>query len=466
MIKIPRVALFRAAEEEFKQITTLLSRHEFSLRVVDQIDEILALINDEGSSFDAIILTTKLAGGASGISTCLSLKANSLLASIPILALMFSKDPAILEAFFSYGADAVMLSPFNADLVYYQLAALARQKRAFDEQVQSIKNSSGLQSSAIGALNSVRDALVLFNELREPIFLNESAEILLGVKTSELAGKAEELQTVFTPWLEELIQGQEAKKVQNFSSLSTFRRSLMRPDGQRFPAICKLTPLQAQGSRPMGFALRISDATDLDYLSNLRLQDLRLRSIALAAACGCMTLLSNVHGEPPLSPFNKLIKLLSQEPLCCELNPTVRVFLEILDLFISPRLKLKVNLKQEYRLAMRSSDLFQILGHTILYAIDQAGPDGETTISTESVDQAGDLTLLISAENKRPSPLLPDDYLSQLSCGNLPADYGDAADAVFGLEAAQEIADRYNKVIEYKQTPSSVKVRLKLPLIK
>lgn len=460
MTKIGRVALFRGEGEEYKQLTTLFSRHEYALRIVDTIDDVLSLSQEEGSCFDVIALTVSLAGGESGISTCLSLKAQPALAPIPVLAMMFTKDTATLEAFFSYGADVVMIAPFNPDLLYFQIGAMARQKRAYDEQIEIACNTAGLQAPAISALNCAREGLLLLDDQQQPFFVNKAAEMLLGLEAGlPAAALGEKLET---SWLQELLLSAKKAGPGGYA----FKRRISRLDGQSFNALGRIVPLGGAGGRPCAYAVGMTDGGDLERLSGMLLQGQHLRSIALIAAAAGLKLLADAYSQIPVSALSKLEEMLLEEPERCELNPTVQALLEIVDLLINPGINFKVDLKQECFLAIRRADLLQMLGHTVLYAVDQAGLDGEISLSTQTPDTSGGLTMIIAAHSKRPTPLVPDDHLHKLMSGQALVESQQTARILRGLEAAQAVADRYGITIEFKSSPATIKIRLKLPLIR
>src|SRR5262245_27645451 len=144
MIKFPKIAIFEPEENERDALMRLFQRSEYMVRTAlipaDLIRE------QQQDSFDCVIMPMRIKGGTTGLSTCLQLKSIEVLASIPVIALA-GKDLAIMEALYGAGADIAVPPPYDANQLYLQVAALARQKRSFDELLQRNIESSGLRLS-------------------------------------------------------------------------------------------------------------------------------------------------------------------------------------------------------------------------------------------------------------------------------------------------------------------------------
>ena len=117
---------------------------------------------------------------------------------------------------------------------------------------------------------------------------------------------------------------------------------------------------------------------------------------------------------------------------------------------------------------MRYGDLFQLIGHLVLFAAEQVGQAGEISMAFDVSEDKSSLRLIIICQWPFVAPLIDNDYLSSLRSGSfhwsLP---GDAQPELpHAMESAQHIADRCGTGLEFKRTSSGLKLRVSLPLVR
>ena len=92
---------------------------------------------------------------------------------------------------------------------------------------------------------------------------------------------------------------------------------------------------------------------------------------------------------------------------------------------------------------MKVSDLFRLLGHLVLYAVEQAGTEGTVTISLVSQNSSNTLSM-VAMSNATPS-VVPDLYLSNLLSSG--PDSSEVSSSLTGLTVPYEIAKKYGTSI-------------------
>jgi DNA-binding response OmpR family regulator len=465
---IPRVALLKPDPRISDDISHLFLRHEYSLRSVVSVDEIIELEQDESSGFDVIVVPLQLSDGSSGITACLRIKSEESLAARPVLGLSVGKEKTIIQAFYEVGADIIICGPFDADLMYLQISAMGRQAKSFAQSMRSNQESSGLSRSLVTAFDSVREGLLIFNSNYELSFSNVSARLLLGTQFPPTNEDALQVEKIFRPYMVE--HEKSTSSTQSADEMgSSYEATVNRIGGRNFAVGLRLTTLIAHDGVPIGTAVALTDLSELDQLSNTLTQAQRTRTLGLLAAGCSLQFLSQTGstGGVIVSPVMRLEEFIQNSPKECFVNISLTTLLEFLDLVISPDISVKVNTRSDVKLAIRPADFFQLAGHMLLHAVEYAGRAGEALLDVGDNIPGEGVTLVVTARSRKVTPFLANDHLSSLIQGELST-LGKSGRSVnklsYGLTAAQEVADRYRTAIELQGGSGGIlKIRVRLP---
>ncbi len=468
MTEIPRIAIFKPEPKEEEKLLKLFEKHEYSIRMVPDAAEAEALVREEDAPFDVLLIPLRLFDRSSGISVCLQAKSMETLASTPVLGVSMSTEKPVIQAFYEVGADIVLISPTDADLFRFQILAMTRQRRAYDEQIRVKQESSGFSRSIISAFNIVREGLLIFNSNFEYSFGNASSRMLLGLDQHTSAEQILAVEKLFRQLLVQHHKNTRTRKPGPGQDhpISQFETSLTRVDRRAFRANVRISSLYATDNHLMGYTVSVTDLSELDQLSNSLLQSQRTRSLCLLAASASTKLISSSFDNITLSPLNKLTPLLEQNEKKALISPILTTLMEYLDLVISTDTRVKVKSKEETMVALRPTDLFQLFGHIILDAVQFAGKAGEVMIDVSGSIPGEGVTALITGQSRKVTPFIPNDYLANLIQGDITAGSTseESAKMNIGLAAAQEIAAQYRTTVEYQTTSEGKrKVRVKLP---
>lgn len=456
------VAFLDSADAESGALLSALQRFSHDVVAVSSVPELVALVEEDHHLFDAVIVPLRLLSGGSGVTAALLTRANETLTTIPIVALSNTRDIAVISALYGAGADAVLTSPFDAEAIVLQIAALGRQKRAFDEQLALSAQSSGLKRSVYEAFNAVREGVLVFSNDYSLTFLNEPARRLLGVDPQspprELTDLAEQFLTVVekhttSPNLDPVLPVER-------------RLTIVRRDGRSIQLGLRIKTVIGADESPAGIAVALIDLTQFAHLANTIEQDHRTRSLALLTAAGVFKLLSD-HGGRPHSIIPQIEESLSIAPRRCSLNATVTALLELIDPALNPGARVRVNIDTDAVIAVSAADLFQLAGHLVLHSVARSGVGGETTISASVID--GRMELQIVSELSAQVISNTGDLLSRLIHGSWSEratrrtiDGVPLAD----FDAAREIAQKNGLALKERPLDGSrVAYVLALPLV-
>src|SRR5690606_29873982 len=109
---------------------------ELSVRSVDTVDDVRALVDEEAAPFDLFVVPAHTRSGLTGLSICLELRADPAFGNAPIVALSLTNDRAVARSLFGGGADVVLEPPYDADQLYFQIEALDRRRRSYIEELE------------------------------------------------------------------------------------------------------------------------------------------------------------------------------------------------------------------------------------------------------------------------------------------------------------------------------------------
>lgn len=470
MLKIPRVAVFKPNEEDAASIAALFQRHEYSIRSVSNVAEINLLIQDEGSTFDCVVLPPRMEGGTGGVNLCLQLKTQEALAAIPILALVSSKDRALLQSLYGAGVDVVMLAPFDPDMLFLQIGSLSRTKRAFDELVQQHYEDSGMRHSSISAFNSIREGLIICDRDYAVSFINSPGATLLGVKKSHSMEHIEGAVKQFAALIQrhDELMRQAIQETAASNDISSFSLLIHRLDNRSFKAEARVATLLGKHGQTVGYSIAFSDMSGILQLSQLLMQAQRTRSLSLLSSAGCLKLLGNRLSATE-SPLQVIDQMLREERPVSSVADSITFLLEILDQVIASGIEVKVKVRQEWLVAVRPTDLFQMLGHLTMLAAENAVLGGEIVLDAEENRSAGYLEFIVTSRAETRIRYLHDDLVSLIIEGSLAHtnDQDPKNQKIgHGFSAAQNIAARYGSKAEFKRlSESEIRSSIFLPLV-
>lgn len=468
--KAPKVILFEPEERDAASVHHIFQRHEYELRTVGALGEIGL---DDGAAqapAECVVMPLRLRDGASGVSACLQVKSVHALASVPIVGLSATSDKPIVQAFYEMGADCVFVPPFEADLVYYQIGALIRQRRLFRELVNELRQESAAADSPLSLLDACREALAVLTPQGRLTFLNRAALTLCGLKREEHEDW-QGLSEVFSRILEEhsallshsIFPAQESQTV-------AAGLSFARADGQSFEGSVEIVPVRGQHNELSCYLLRIDDPGQWGRLATTLLQSQRARSLSLLSAAGILRLLDAGTIPGSATPISTIDKLLAEQPAQAPLEQTVTRLLEFLDLAISPSILVKVGIRRDLELAVRPGDLIQLLGHMLLYAAEFTGERGEITINSSDNIAGEGVSLIIGATALRHASYLKDIRITEFLAGDFSRFLDPEAPSNrldYGLHAAQKIALKYRSQVEFRNPSDDLlKLRVRLPPIR
>ncbi|MCB0339203.1 MAG: PAS domain-containing protein, partial [Bdellovibrionales bacterium] len=398
-------------------------------------------------------------------------RASEAFATIPIIAFVPSNDVAVLEAFYGSGADVVFQLPLDATVLFHQAASLTRLKRHFNETITKARESAGLTSSVMNAFHTVREGMIITDTTLLPIFANNAAGNLLGFPNSFPVDRIREVFDPLVSVIKREINSASAKSKSYSGSplVIQFETTIARYDNHAFLGEIRVTSLVDERGLSFGYAISISDQTELHQLRETLIQSERTRALGLICAAGARRLFKNGALGTPTNALGNLVKLLADEQPRSSLGALLTSLLEVVDGVMSPEVSIKVDVNEKLELAVRPSDLFQLFGFMVLKAVEFAGVGGQVEIRSERDAAVKNLwVFVVTAHARRLGPALPSDRFSHLLRGNfenaIERALGNSSKLPYGLNAAQSIADAYKVDVEFaKPTENTMKLRVKLP---
>ncbi|MBX7144429.1 MAG: PAS domain-containing protein [Oligoflexia bacterium] len=463
MQKIPRIAILKPSDDDLSWISPVFERHEYSLRTVSSADEILALINEESAAFDCIVVPPRSAVGNS-LNFLLQVKTRDTLSSVPVLGLLGQKDRALMHSLYGAGADVILLSPLDADMVYEQILALGRQRRAVDELLQRHFEDTGMRQSSINAFNAIREGIVICDHEYALTFINSAGALLLGIKPSHTLEQVQASVRQFIPLMQkhaELHSGRSSDP-QERTDISLYSAITNRLDGRAFKAEARVTTLRGSQGQTVGYAIALTDLSGILQLSQLLVQAQRTRSLTLLTGAACMQLL----GPGPLhAPLQLIEQALSQQAASASLSDTMTYLLEMLDALILPGVDVKVKARGDWLVALRPSDLFQLMGQLTLLAVENAILGGEIILDVLD-PQARSVNFVVTSRSESRVRFVQDDLVSQIIEGSLlHLKQGQQNKVSQAFASAQRIATRYRAtVIVERSSELEMRMSVDLPL--
>lgn len=463
MLKIPRVAILKPSDDDLSWISPVFERHEYSIRTVLSAEEIVALANEESAAFDCIVIPPRSSTGNS-LNFLLQVKTRDELSSVPCLGLLGQKDRELMHALYGAGVDVLMSAPLDADMLYAQILALSRQRRAMGELLQRHFEDTGMRQSSINAFNAVREGIVICDHEFSLTFINSAGAQLLGIKPSHTLEQVQTSVSQFVPLMRrhsELMRASTNNSTET-TDLSMYSVLTNRLDGRAFKAEARVTTLKGSQGQTVGFAIALSDLSGILQLSQLLVQAQRTRNLSLLTGAGCMQLLGS---GPALSPLQLIEQQLAREPASASLSDTMTYLLELLDALILPGVEVKVKARGDWLVAVRPSDLFQLMGQLTLLAVENTILGGEIILDVVN-PQARSINFVVTSRSESRIRFLQDDLVSQIIEGSLThLKQGQQNKVSQAFAAAQRIATKYRAtVVVDRSSELEMKMSVDLPL--
>jgi CheY-like chemotaxis protein len=458
MSKPPIVALFNPDERERQPIQALFTRQKYSIQTLEEVDDLLERM-DQGDHFDVAVVPTQLRHGSSGVAACISLKSHELLASIPVIAISQSSDKPPIQMLYESGADLVIQPNHDPDLLYFQIGALKRMARSFEDLSSNRERPSTKSTySTDDILDLIRDGVLIVDEKGSVLQMNKAARSLLAIGDNPSADETKELVASVRIFIDHYHQIDLAKRFKGAPE----QPKTKAPSLGVFTGNISLTALSGSPTRS---AIYLVDTTEAGRLGATLAQAHRLRSLCLLSAATCRQILDAKQSGQLGSPIASMEKLLSTVSPGAALDPVVRYLLELLDPVLSTTVNLKVAVSDKREINLPAPDLMQLTGHLILEGIDFAGEAGEVVVSTGPVAE-GVLTVLLSAHRLKEPAHGTRSLVSDLLDGDFSTLTRSVADSIpAGLKAAQAIAGKYRTEVEFQlPTKGSIKMRVQLPV--
>jgi CheY-like chemotaxis protein len=457
MTKPPVVALFNYDERERQAFQSLFTRQKYAVQSIEQVEDLIERIS-QGEQFDVAVVPTQLRQGASGVSTCIALKSNELLASLPVIALSHSSDKPPIQMLYEAGADLVIQPNHDPDLLYFQIGALKRMARSFEDLSSNRERVTATSPANDDILDLIRDGVLIVEQNGSVLKINKVARALLALAENIDAEEIKDLEANVRNYVDHVRQIELARRFKGGAELPKTKA----PGLGVFSGNISLTEL---GGTPPRFVLYLIDTTEAGRLGATLAQSHRLRSLCLLSAATCRELLEANQSGKLGSPIASMEKLLASSSPGATLEPVVRYLLELLDPVLSTSVTLKVAVADKREINIPGPDLLQLTGHLMLEGIDFAGEAGEVVVSTGAVAE-GILTIMLSAHrNKEPAPGCRS-LVSDLLDGDFSTLTRSVADSIpAGLKAAQAIAGKYRTEVEFQlPTKGSIRMRLQVPV--
>jgi DNA-binding response OmpR family regulator len=469
MLTIPRIALYRPHDDEARGILQLFPRDIYSVRAVDSPAHILAYITEESAAFDAILVPPRTRDNDGGAAFIQQVRAEAALHGTPVVALCAEPEPHLVAALYDSGAEAVILPPFDLDLILSQVRALHRLRSSLERERDYAYELSGLRTSTTKALNCVREGILLFSPTHELTFMNPAAGRFLGIRWDTPPERIHTLTQQFTSLIHAHSSAtQDPGQDDSASPISMAETTIQRLSGEQAKVFVRILSLPHHTGELIGYTVALTDISEFATLAAQVQQSQRTRSLCVLAAAGCIQLARGGDPVRAKSAADLFDKVVLRDAQRCSLSNVMTVFLETLDLIAPPAVKVRVKLDRDLALAVRPAELFQVIGHLVLEGIDFCGERGEIEIVAAELPEMGSVRLSIAAESQRSIPLAPSDCFSSLLQGSMSLADSDAGSPhPYGIAAVRQILKNYEStpVSEERPGEKSLLLRVMLPLV-
>lgn len=425
-----RIAIFRSKTPLGPQAQALALDPRLSLRVILRVGELTEAEHEDGMAPELILIPPSLLTNAIPHQICAEIRALPGQETTPILALAdtLHADLRMLEA----GATAVA-SLDTPEILLNTCLSLARLHRRQLELLNSARSGQAPRESALRTFDILREALLLFTPDFRLTLVNRAARELFGVSSASdllsLEGRISDLLHI------------DALDAQLFAAKPRFQNMLLSQlSGPAIHRQVCFADIPNDADTPAARAIIIAAPDHSNTRARLVDQAGRLRALTLFSLATCRRFLKQTFSALPVAPLSQIERLFAAEPRQCDLTEVLGFLLESADSLIDPGASVRLEPQPPVTVAVRASDLFQLVGAMLLLALEYAGAAGETVISCES--QPDGCVVMIKTVGAGD---IADEH---------PAD----------ISSMNAIAERYSADVQYKSKDEIFMIRVKLPL--
>ncbi len=467
MKKAYRVLAFTSEPGQDDPLLQALKKHGWDILITQDLNSAQQLIEHEMFNPDLVTMPLKLQGGMSATAAALQLKLNAPFNTIPLIVSYTGSDKLIVKSLYDSGADIVLTSPWDADLLNQQLQASLRWRASVLGERSTAVQQSGLLHPIVDLFHSIHEGLLLFSLKNKLLFLNAYALSLFQISEKAEQTVISDIQAQFKNILIQHRENQAGSgETGAAASLSHFEQQFYTSQKELFSARASVTSIYADDGSLIGYGVAIRDFEELRQLAATIEQSQRTRVLCLFLAAANINLLQQSNSLT-LSPLSFLEGVLQQEPIGASIETAVHRVLETVDAVTHPGVSIKVKIAENLKLGISAGDLFQLLGLLLMFSVEYVGRKGEINIQSGNNQPGKGVPVTIQAQTyaRVPSRIKLD--LAALLETQIQ-NYAGASDfiklAAISIQTSENIARRYRTNLEYQDSDTTLRIRFYLPI--
>lgn len=454
MANLAHIALFQPIESSASNIMSLFRREgELSVKQLKSFEELSQIYSGDGD-IDLIIIPSVLLDRASAIHLCIKIKSDENLSHIPIILISLIKDTPTISTFYGAGADIVLAPPFDPELLYLQINALIRYRGSLTEERGRLNRDLGLRQAMVKTLHQVQEAILILDSSAQVVFANRSARELLRVFD---APDPQEERVVFKS-IEEIVINHLSDSSINGNNSKHQNINLKRlkcAQNTTINAQLQISPLEVEELGLVAYCVTISDTELPSGLHETLLQAERIQSLSLLLMAGCGRLIGSPALGLPGTPLSKIEDNIFTEAIGCSISLVVTSLVEVLDLVLSSKSSVKVNLLHDYLIEIKTSDLMQLVGHMIFYAISQTAHDCDLEIKATPLSSKRAINLSVEATLPIRSTTMAQEKIRTIFRNDTLRTASDSQSSIKlsnGIILARQIASKYGSELKLESS--------------
>ncbi len=461
----PVVILFKPALELAPHIQLPMNQLPVAFAVCNSTEDLSECLRLYHTNTPVICMPFVLDGGRSGINETLQIRSLEAFKDLKIIGFLTLHDKISMHSFFSAGADIVMQAPLDSDLITLQVHALAKSYEEQREIAGRAKRDQEITSSTMRFLDTTRDGVVIVDDNAKLIIANRAAERILALDEENYHESFKKIAPQLIPLLEQHIQ-RETEENSLGELLSSVDMTVRKSDGRTSPLLLRIITLIGSEGARVGFAIGIGDLSIPRQIATKLVNQERLRTLSLTLASGALALLRTPSLGIPGSPLKLLEQKFADEPERILLSHVITPLLELVDIILPPQSEIRVSFKEDCEVMASRSDVFQLIGALLFFAVERTGPGGETFVDTKLSTDGEQVSLIFSYSANELVEPITGDYFMALVHGDHGRFLFKDDTSIHTLKFAQQIAERLGVPIEAKSRSRwEGKIRIMLPCI-
>lgn len=466
MNNLPPVAiLFKPSLELAPYFQAPMNELPIAFAVCNSTPDLSECLRLYPNNAPVICMPFVLDGGRSGINETLQIRSIEAYREIKIIAFLTLHDKISLHSFFSAGADVVMHAPLDSDLITLQIHALARLYEEHRTVALRAKRDQQITSSTMRFLDTTRDGVVIVDDNAKLIIANRAAERILALDEENYHESFKKIAPQIIQLLEQHIE-RENEENSLGELLSSVDMTIRKNDGRTSPLLLRIISLIGSEGARVGFAIGIGDLSIPRQIAAKLLNQEQLRTVSLTLAAGALTLLRSPSLGVPGSPLKLLEQKFAQEPARILLSHVITPLMELVDIVIPAASEIRVSFKEDCEVMAARSDVFQLIGALLFFAVERTGPGGETFLDTKLSTDGEQVSLIFSYSATELVEPITGDYFMALAQGDHGRFLNKDDTSIHTLKYAQQIAQKLGISIEAKSRSRwEGKIRVILPCI-